>query len=326
MNRITLAICNYNKEQYLEETLESIINQTFQDFDLLITDDCSSDNSVTIINDFFKKHQRKHKFVNFDVNIGIAAARRYVVENVKTKYILFVDGDDCPYPTLVGKMYSKIESDQDLMAVGCYHEYINSKSKKIGGGLFLGSENKEDFYVKAKNKKLIFMQPTAIVNREDLLKVGGTNIAGFTDVRHKSIRYQDLVEDLDLWTRMSDRYIENKAIIIIPEILNRYRKTDQSISANSLGMILRMRHIKLNLILRRSGKKEKSYEEFYNDLTQDEIKSIESNSIAADCLRNGVYSLKKGEIYNGIVYLIKSVVAEPRYLWQKIKSNSGLFK
>jgi len=326
MNKITLAICNYNKEKYLEETLTSIVNQTFQEFDLLITDDCSSDNSVRIINNFFKIHERRHKVVTFDINKGIAAARRYVVKNTNTKYILFVDGDDCPYPTLVEKMFLKIESDRDLMAVGCYHHYINSNSKKIGGGLFLGSKTKEEFYIKAKNKKLVFMQPTAIINREDLLNVNEKNITGFTDARHNSIRFQDLVEDLDLWTRMSDRYIENKAIIVIPEVLNRYRKTDQSISANSFGMVLRMRHIKSNLLLRRAGKKEKAYEDFYRDLTQKELKLLKLNAEAADCLRNGVYFLKKGKIYNGIKSLIKSIWAEPGYLWQKIKSNSGLLK
>ena len=286
----TLAICAYNCEQYIKETLESILNQTFQAFDLLIVNDCSTDNSVTLIETFLKKHKRKYTLINFEVNKGLAAGRSYVENNVKTKYILFVDADDCPYPTLIEKLYNKISNDDDIIAVGCYHEFIDSKSKKIGGGIFLGETSKEDFYEKAKNKKLVFMQPTAIINREALLQVGGRNISGFFDGKP---RYQDLCEDLDLWTRMSDLYKKGKAIIVIPEVLSRYRKHEQAMSSNSEGMIIRMRHIKANLLLRRGGKQEISFIDFYNSLSKTVLKDIKLKAKAVFYLRKAVFFVQK---------------------------------
>lgn len=122
-------------------------------------------------------------------------------EHVSTKYLLFIDADDCPYPALIEKLYNKISSDDDLMAVGCHLEYINNNGNKMNGGIFLGETSKEGFYEKAAKEKLIFMQPTAIYDRLLALQVGGHNITGFPNGKP---RYQDLCEDLDLWTRMSD--------------------------------------------------------------------------------------------------------------------------
>lgn len=65
------------------------------------------------------------------------------------------------------------------------------------------------------------MQPTAIYDRDAALSVGGYIIDGFPSGKP---RYQDYCEDLDLWTRMSDLYIEGKAIVVIPETLCLYRK------------------------------------------------------------------------------------------------------
>lgn len=323
MKDLTLAICAYNCEQFIEETLTCIINQTYKDFDLMIINDCSTDNSKDIIEQFFLKNPKEYTLVDFEVNKGLASGRHYVENHVKTKYILFVDADDCPYPTLVEKLYNKIESDADLMAVGCYHSFIDKNSKKIGGGIFLGAKTKDEFFKKAYHKKLIFMQPTAIIKRDDVLRVGGRNISGFPEGKP---RYQDLCEDLDLWTRMSDLYSENKAIVVVPEVLSRYRKHELALSANSLGMILRMRHIKSNLILRRAGIKEKSFTDFHNTISSKEMQSLKANAKSADNLRNAVFCFKKGNLFKGLNHLVQSVISEPSYIWQKLKSNSGLFK
>lgn len=320
---ITVAICVYNAERYIAETLSCITAQTMQDFHLLIVNDCSTDTSLTIIESFLKKNSRQCQIVNFPTNQGLAFVRHYVENHVETKYILFIDADDRPYSNLVEKLYNKINSDPDLIAVGCYHEFIDSRGYKIGGGVFIGEKNKEDFYVKSANKKMIFMQPTAIVTREALLSVGGRNITGFPEGKP---RYQDLCEDLDLWTRMSDLYIEGKAIVVIPEVLCQYRKHEQGLSSNTLGMILRMKHIKTNLLHRRSNQEELTFIEFFDSLSPQTRKQLNRDAIVADSLRNGVFYLKKGRVFTGSYLVLKSFVLRPSYLWQKIRSNSGLFR
>lgn len=315
---LTLAICMYNAERYIEETLQCLMAQTLQDFHLLILNDCSTDNSVEVVEDFFRRNPRQYELVNLPENGGLCAGRRYVEENATTHYLLFVDADDCPYPTLVDKLYSKIASDEDLIAVGCHLEYMDSSGGKMKGGIFLGETTKEGFYEKAAKEKLIFMQPTAIYDREAALQVGGHNITGFPEGKP---RYQDLCEDLDLWTRMSDLYKDGKAIIVVPEILCRYRKHEQALSANSLGMILRMRHIKTNLKRRRRGERELSFIEFRETMSEKELKKLEKEARAANSLRNAYYYLKMGKLFSFAKELSLSVYSNPGYIVDKVKHN-----
>ena len=318
MTNLTLAICVYNAEKYIKETLESVIAQTMQDFHLLIVNDCSTDNSVAIIEQFFAEHPRQVEIVNLPINGGLSAGRRYVEEHATTRYIMFVDADDCPYPTLVEKLYKKISSDKDLMAVGCHLEYMDSKGGKIRGGIYLGETTKEGFYEKAAKEKLIFMQPTAVYDREVALSVGGHNITGFPSGKP---RYQDLCEDLDLWTRMSDLYTQGKAIVVVPEVLCRYRKHESAMSADSIGMILRMRHIKKNLKLRRRGEKELTFIEFRDSLSPQEIERLEKDAKAANALRNGVFYLKRKNIFKAAWEIMKSIYYRPGYILDKLKHN-----
>lgn len=315
---LTVVICMYNAEKYIEETLQCIIHQTYSNFNLLIIDDCCTDNSVQIVEDFFKSNNRQYKIDHIYPNQGLCAGRYYAECNVNTKYILFVDADDCPKPTLVEKLYNKIKSDSNLMAVGCYLDFIDSNGKKLNGGIYLGETNKEGFYKRAEKKKLIFMQPTAIYDRELALSVGGHNIKGFPEGKP---RYQDLCEDLDLWTRMSDLYIEGKAIVVVPEVLCLYRKHEKALSTNSKGMILRMKHIKKNLLLRRDNKKEISFIDFLKQLPPDDLKKIEKDAMASDLFRESYYSIKHGVILKGLHYLLRALILNPDYVYSKIKNN-----
>ena len=314
---LTLAICMYNAEKYIEETLLCIMAQTKQDFYLMIINDCSTDNSADVVNRFFVDHPRQYEMVNLPENRGLAFGRRYVEEHADTKYLLFVDADDCPLPLFVEKLYDKISSDSQLMAVGCYLEYMNLDGKKTKGGIFIGETSKNGFYQKALKEKLIFMASTSIYNREVALSVGGHNIDGFPEGKP---RYQDLCEDLDLWTRMSDLYVDGKAIIVVPEVLYKYRKGD-GISTGAYGMLLRMRHIKTNLKRRRSGEKELSFIDFQNSLSEKEIASLKKEATAVNSFRNAYYYLKKGNFLLFIKNIFISIYNNPKYVMDKIKHN-----
>lgn len=318
MKDLTLAICLYNAEKYIKETLESIVVQTMQDFYLLIVNDCSTDDSIAVIEEFFTLHTRQYEIVNFEENHGIGYARHFAERKATTKYMMFLDADDILYPNAIETMYRKIKSDKDLMAVGCYLEYVNEKSKKIGGGIFLGETTKEGFYKKAANKKLIFMQPTAIYDRALALSVGGYIIYGYPEGKP---RYQDYCEDLDLWTRMSDLYKDGKAIIVVPEVLCKYRKIGNGLSSNSFNMIIKMRYTKRNLLLRRDGKKELTFIEFYNSLSDKELKKLKNDAKAADSLRNGVFYLKRRNIFKGAWEIMRSIYYRPGYILDKLKHN-----
>lgn len=320
--QLTLAICMYNAERYIEETLRSVMDQTLQDFYLLIVNDCSTDRSEKIVERFFEENPRQYELVSFEQNKGIGYARHFAERHAKTKYMMFLDADDILYPTAIETMYQKMVSDTDLMAVGCYLEYIDEHGDKIGGGLFLGETTKEGFYEKAQNKKLIFMQPTAIYDRELALSVGGYVIDGYPEGKP---RYQDYCEDLDLWTRMSDLYKDGKAIVVVPKVLCGYRKSG-GLSSSSFNMIIKMRYTKANLLRRRNGEKELTFIEFYNSLSTQELNRYKHDAKAADALRNGVFYLKRKNIFKATWLILQSIWYRPTYILDKLRHNSGLKK
>lgn len=314
---LTLAVCMYNAEPFICQTLRSVLNQTLQGFQLLIVDDCSSDHSVQVAETFLSERHYTYELVRFPENKGIGYARHFAERKADTKYMMFLDADDVLYDTAIEKMYGKINEDADLMVVGCYLAYVDSQNRKIGGGLFLGATSKSEFYQKAQNGKLIFMQTTAIYDRAISLRVGGFVVDGFPAGKP---RYADFCEDLDLWTRMSDLYTEHKAIIVIPEILCDYRKSD-GLSSNTLPMLLKMRYTKLNLTLRRAHQPQVSFIAFYDSLSTKEILRLQGDAHAAEDLRKGMMFLHRRCYGKACGLVLMSIVRRPSYFLEKLQHN-----
>ncbi|MEX6688439.1 glycosyltransferase family 2 protein [Danxiaibacter flavus] len=92
-NLVSIVTPIYNAELYLKETIESVINQTFTNWELLLVDDCSSDNGVTVAKMFAERDSRI-KVLLMPRNGGAAAARNMAIKNASGKYIAFLDSDD----------------------------------------------------------------------------------------------------------------------------------------------------------------------------------------------------------------------------------------
>ena len=86
-------------------------------------------------------------------------------------------------------------------------------------------------------------------------------------------------------------------------------------------MILKMRYVKKNLLRRRSGERNHTFEEFMNSLTDEEKNNIRRDAIAADSLRNGVFYLREHRLLKGIRELFRSIQARPFYIIDKIRHN-----
>ena len=90
--RFTVAISAYNIEEYVKRAIDSVLNQTFKNYELLVIDDCSTDSTVKIIKETIEK---KGRLLQTPKNSGTAAASRNIaIENAQGEYLLFLDGDD----------------------------------------------------------------------------------------------------------------------------------------------------------------------------------------------------------------------------------------
>lgn len=322
MTDLTLAICMYNAEQYIEETLQSVMAQTMQNFHLLIVNDCSTDKSKGLVEEFFIKHPRQYELVDLESNQGIAYARNFALNHTKTKYLVFIDSDDYPLPQLLEKEYNVISRDQDMIAVSSWLQFVDTNCNPIKGGLFIGDTTKQAFLERAKAAKRIFLPIQTMFERQSAIRVGGFCCEGFPDGKP---RYRDFCEDLDLWTRMSDLYVEGKYMLVLPEVLYLYRKID-GLSSNHFNMIIKMEYTKVNLLHRRKGEPELSFVEFMDSIPPKRLKKLRRNSAAADNLRNGVFYIREKKIFKGFSLIMKSIWNQPTYIVDKLLSNSGLFK
>ena len=319
---INLAICMYNAEKYIEETLACIKAQTMQDFHLLLVDDCSTDRTVEYVERFFQQKQRQYELVKFTQNQGIAYGRNFALHHAHTKYLIFVDSDDQPLPLLLEKEYNALLSDKNLIAVSSWSQFIDAKNKKMSGGLFIGDTTKAQFLKRAQAAKRVYLPIQTMFDRAAAIRVGGFSLDGYPDGKP---RYRDFCEDLDLWTRLSDLYAEGKYIIVLPEVLYLYRKSE-GLSSSHFNMIIKMEYVKVNLRRRRKGMKELTFIDYYNSLSEIERARLQKDSHAADCLRNGVFYIREKKIIRGLALLFECVWNHPSYIIDKVIANSGLLK
>ena len=319
---ITLAICMFNAEKYIEETLACIMTQTMQDFHLLLVDDCSTDRTVEYVERFFHQNQRQYELVKLAQNQGIAYGRHFALHHAQTKYLIFVDSDDQPLPLLLEKEYNALLSDKNLIAVSSWSQFIDAKNKKMSGGLFIGDTTKAQFLKRAQAAKRVYLPIQTMFDRAAAIRVGGFSLDGYPDGKP---RYRDFCEDLELWTRLSDLYAEGKYIIVLPEVLYLYRKSE-GLSSSHFNMIIKMEYVKVNLRRRRKGMKELTFIDYYNSLSEIERARLQKDSRAADCLRNGVFYIREKKIIRGLALLFECVWNHPSYIIDKVIANSGLFK
>ena len=107
MPKISIVIPIYNVEKYLRECLDSILNQTFQDFEIICVDDGSTDKSLEILQEYKRKDDR---FVILQQrHAGAGAARNHGIKLAEGKYIQFLDSDDYFEPNLLEEMYNRAE-------------------------------------------------------------------------------------------------------------------------------------------------------------------------------------------------------------------------
>ncbi len=117
MNKVSIIIPVYNVEKYIDRCIQSILNQTFQDIEMILINDGSSDHSLEILRKYEKKHKNIHVFDQ--ENSGPAIARNNGIQKVKTKYLMFIDSDDYIDNDYVETYYNAIkDTDYDVVMGG----------------------------------------------------------------------------------------------------------------------------------------------------------------------------------------------------------------
>lgn len=122
--KISVIVAVYKAEAYLHRCVDSLLAQTFQDFEILLIDDGSPDHSGKICDDYANQDARIRVF--HKENGGVGSARQCGIDHVRGEYTTHVDPDDWVEPTMLEEMYAKAkEDDADMVLADWYLEYVD---------------------------------------------------------------------------------------------------------------------------------------------------------------------------------------------------------
>ena len=119
---VTIGIPVYNAEKYIERCLKSVLNQTFDDFEVLVVDDRGTDNSISIVEEIAHNHIKgtKLRIVRHDKNKGVAEARNTIIDEASGKYLYFMDSDDRISNDAIAILFDKAESTNSETVWGSF--------------------------------------------------------------------------------------------------------------------------------------------------------------------------------------------------------------
>jgi glycosyltransferase involved in cell wall biosynthesis len=113
---ISIVTTCYNLEDYIENCLVSLINQSYENLELIVVNDCSTDNSLSIIKKIAHKDSRI-KIINNEINLGAGKSRKIGIESAQGDYIMLVDGDDWISENFIKRLYDiALEYDADIVS------------------------------------------------------------------------------------------------------------------------------------------------------------------------------------------------------------------
>lgn len=205
MPTISIIIPTYNRSALIKETVNSVLGQTFSDFEILVIDDGSTDNTKQII-DEIKNNRIKYFHKN---NGGVSSARNLGLKNAQGQFICFLDSDDLWPADFLQSMMTNLQANPEYGASYCMRTLL------FEDGTTQPSYQKEIFFsgqVTAKLFEKTFIQTSAICFRKKVLE------GLFFD---KSLTNG---EDVDFWLRVSTR----TKFLFVPDVQIKYRQQPAS--------------------------------------------------------------------------------------------------
>lgn len=128
---ISVIMPLYNNEKYVIEAIQSVINQTYKDWELIIINDASTDNSKFVVQNFLEKEKDNRLiFIDLKENKGVSFARNLGMRKAKGEYISFLDSDDFWDKEFLKLSYLKLKENYKFVYTNFYYLYESNKLKK----------------------------------------------------------------------------------------------------------------------------------------------------------------------------------------------------
>ena len=211
---ISVIMSVYNGETYLAEAIESVINQTYKNWELIIINDCSTDSTGEILAGFSARDERIKVHTN-EVNLKLPTSLNKAISLSEGKYIARMDADDICLPKRLEKQYKFMEENSDVALSSCRFMTVKNGVYASGGAGGRCDSGALRAMLLVANP---ILHPGVFAKAEVMKKFNYDTTLTCT-------------EDLELWTRMA---MENQKMQILPECLLIYRLHDKQITSTTL--------------------------------------------------------------------------------------------
>ncbi len=211
---VSIIMPTYNNEKFIRESIESVIFQSYENWELIIVDDCSTDETENILKEYSYQHENI-TYIKLGINSGTAVARNLGIERAKGKYIAFLDSDDLWCKNKLALQIAFMETNDYLFSYTKYTQIHENGSPK---GKVISSLPKVD-YQRMLHKNYIG-NSTAAYNCEALGKIYAPQI------RKRN--------DYSLWLQILKIGI---CAYRLDEVLMKYRVRSDSLSRKKAGLI-----------------------------------------------------------------------------------------
>lgn len=236
-----IALC-YNQEKYLKETLDSIINQSYKNVELIITDDSSKDNSVNKIKQWIKLNNIKCTFIQNEKNLGICKSLNNAIKLAKGEYLNLIACDDVLFPNKIKnqlEQFINLNNRYSTIVSDCL--VIDGESKIIHhsyGDLQKIRLEKLNFNFMSILKYNPICAPTTMYRRKAILDIGGYD---------EDLLYEDLDMNLRLSKKFKTYFSDFKDVKYrwVQKSFGKQVKTNSSIKWSTLKIL--MKHLRSDL-------------------------------------------------------------------------------
>ena len=203
---VSVIMPSYKCGKYITESINSVQNQTYQNWELIVVDDCSGDGTIGVVQDIQKEDHRIHVFSNARNN-GAAVSRNVALREAKGQWIAFLDSDDLWEPTKLEKQIKFMEENDYAFS---YHEYVEIDERDNELGVHVsGKEHVGKFDM------FSCCWPGCLSVMYDAEKIGLIQI---NDIKKNN--------DTAMWLKV----IRKADCYLLPEVLGKYRRRANSIT------------------------------------------------------------------------------------------------
>ena len=208
--KVSIQMCTYNRAHYIEKAIQSVLSQSFTNWELLILDDASNDNTEEIVLKYL--HDNRIKYFKNETNLGIASNRNKGLHNSTGEYIAVLDSDDYWIDNQkLEKQIDFLDTHKDYAIVGTNMLVINEKGNEIKKSNFKHTDKD------IRRKMLLhdqISQSTVLYRKKIALSLGGYDAT------------YSVCDDYDLWLKIGK---DNK-IMVLQDYTIKYLEHSQGIS------------------------------------------------------------------------------------------------